>query len=91
MLKYCKIKEKLKHLQTQKYNMCALDILLPESKGLICLMRVAIAGVSLDLVFGSAAEGSSVSMGAKVSPSRPMPSNRPPAEESTDTASDSAG
>lgn len=51
-------------------------------------MRVAIAGVSLDFALGSVAVGSSVSMGAKVSPSRPMPSNNPPADEST--ASDSA-
>lgn len=62
----------------------------PESRGLICLMRVAIAGVSLDLVFGSEAEGSSVSIGAKLSPSRHMPSNRPPPEESRDTESVSA-
>lgn len=60
----------------------------PESSGFICFMRVAIAGVSLDLALGSVAVGSSVSMGAKVSPSRPMPSNNPPADEST--ASDSA-
>ena len=66
-----------------------IEIISPESSGLICLMRVAIAGVSLDLALGSVAVGSSVSMGAKVSPSRPMPSNSPPAEESTATASDS--
>lgn len=53
-------------------------------------MRVAIAGVSLDLALGSVAVGSSVSMGAKVSPSRPMPSSNPLAEESTEAASDSA-
>lgn len=67
-----------------------MEIILPDKSGLICFMRVAIAGVSLDLVLGSVAVGSSVSMGAKVSPSRPMPSNNPPADESTDTASDSA-
>lgn len=67
-----------------------MEMILPDSSGLICLMRVAIAGVSLDLALGSVAVGSSVSMGAKVSPSRPMPSNSPPADESTDTASDSA-
>lgn len=53
-------------------------------------MRVAMAGVSLDFDLGSDAEGSSVSIGAKVSPSRHMPSSRPPAAESTDTASVSA-
>lgn len=68
---------------------CVSHNVLPESSGLICLMRVAIAGVSLDLALGSAALGSSVSIGAKVSPSRPMPSNSPLADESTDTASDS--
>lgn len=45
------------------------------------------AGVSLDFDLGSDAEGSSVSIGAKVSPSKHMPSNRPPAAESTDTVS----
>lgn len=48
------------------------------------------AGVSLDFAFGSDVEGSSVSIGAKVSPSRHMPSNRPPADESTDRVSVSA-
>lgn len=61
----------------------------PESNGFICLMRVAIAGVSLDLALGSAVVGSSVSIGAKLSPSKPMPSKSPPAEDSTDTASES--
>lgn len=61
----------------------------PESNGFICLMRVAIAGVSLDLALGSAVAGSSVSIGAKLSPSKPMPSKSPPAEDSTGTASES--
>lgn len=51
---------------------------------------MAIAGLSLDLVLGSDAEGSSVSMGAKLSPSRPIPSNSPVAGESTGAGSDSA-
>lgn len=68
----------------------ALNLFLPERRGLICLMRVAMAGVSLDFALGSDVEGSSVSIGAKVSPSRHMPSNRPPADESTDTVSVSA-
>lgn len=66
---------------------CVLTVDLPDSKGLICLMRVAMAGVSLDFDLGSDAEGSSVSIGAKVSPSRHMPSSRPPAAVSTDTVS----
>lgn len=49
------------------------------------MMRVAMAGVSLDLAFGSAVVGSSVSIGARESPSRPMPSRSPCAEGSTPT------
>lgn len=48
-------------------------------------MRVAMAGVSLDLAFGSVVVGSSVSIGARASPSRPIPSSRPCAEGSTPT------
>lgn len=65
------------------------EIISPESNGFICLMRVAIAGVSLDLALGSVVVGSSVSIGAKLSPSKPMPSKSPPAEDSTGTASES--
>lgn len=56
------------------------------------MIRVAIAGVSLDFALGSAAVGSSVSIGARESPSRPMPSSSPCAEGSTptDRASESA-
>lgn len=51
--------------------------ILPDSSGLICLIRAAIAGVILGLPLGSEVLGSSVSMGARVSPSSPMPSKSP--------------
>lgn len=70
-------------------NLGFQEAISPESNGFICLIRVAIAGVSLDLAFGSVVAGSSVSIGAKLSPSKPMPSKSPPAEDSTGTASES--
>lgn len=53
----------------------------PDSNGLICLILAAMAGVILDLLLESE-EGSSVSMGANVSPSSSIPSNKPWVEAS---------
>lgn len=54
----------------------------PDSNGLICLILAAMAGVILDLPLESEEEGSSVSMGANVSPSSSIPSNKPWVEAS---------